>query len=112
MQNYQSAIKFVSGQLKHRFDQLLLAETPRPVIQPVIVERQMPAFQRDLFVQRSIDHHFLVQLQLMPTNRRGQLTNVTGYLSKFHHEELLLTTPADVVYIVQPTLIRFLKKQA
>jgi hypothetical protein len=111
MQNYQSAIKLVSNQLKQRFDQLLLSETTRPRIQPVIIKRQMPRFQIDLFMRRSLESHFLVKLQLMPTSDMGQVTNVIGRLSLFKDSKILLTTLDNVTYLITPSLIRYIEKR-
>lgn len=108
MQNYQSSFKKVSSNLREHFDEFFL-ENDRDFTSPKIQALpQMPVFQRNLFLQRSLKQHLTVNLQLAS---RHKLVNVCGKLTQLNADQFILTTHTNVTYLLSRDDIRYIAQK-
>lgn len=108
MQNYQNSFKKVSSNLRDHFDEFFL-ENDRDFSNPKIqVLPKMPAFQRNLFLQRSLKQHLTVNLQLALPQK---LINVCGKLTQINADQVILTTQTNVTYLLKRDDIRYIAQK-
>lgn len=110
MQNYQSTIKVVGGHLRQQFDKLLLAESPRPKIQPVTIKTKMPLFQIQYFVKQAIEKKMNVKIQMIPLTNAGQVENAKGVLKIIAPNKIMLKSNNSLRYVVSYDQIRFIEQ--
>ncbi|KIS03449.1 hypothetical protein [Paucilactobacillus wasatchensis] len=106
MENYQSPLKKVSSNLRDHFDEFFLENDRDNSITRIHKLPQMPVFQRNLFLQRSIKKQATVNLQLTSTS--NHFFNVRGQLKQITTDQLILTTETNVTYLFKPDDIRYL----
>lgn len=108
MQNYQSSFKKVSSNLRDHFDEFFL-ENDRDFVNPEVqILPQMPAFQRNLFLQRSLKQHLTVNLQLTLAQK---LINVCGKLAQINADQFTVTTQTNVTYLLKRDDIRYIAQK-